>query len=236
MKNYTYLLIDILAILVPFIFSFHPKIRFHATWKSFFPSVFFTALIFLSGDALYTRWGVWGFNPDYLTGIYIGNLPLEELLFFFCIPYACIFTYHCLDSLLNIGKLEKFDRIFTPLLIVFLLIVAIVYYDRLYTFTASAGLASLLLLVHYWFKPVWLGNFYIVYAILLVPFMFLNGLLTGTALAEPIVWYNNNENMGFRILTIPFEDVFYGMSLILLNVLGFEFLKDRYQIVVQKVA
>ncbi len=227
MKHYTYLLIDLAAISLPFIFSFHPKIQFYKVWKAFFPSVFISAIIFLLGDALYTYWGVWGFNPDYLTGIRLGNLPLEEILFFFCIPYACVFTYHCFDILVDFKKYQKIHIWLGPAIIVLSLFLSVVYNDRLYTFAACAGLAFFLLLVHYWFKPEWLSKFYIVYAFLLIPFILVNGILTGSGLAEPIVWYNDNENMSLRFMTIPMEDLFYGMSMILMNVFGFEFLKAR---------
>ena len=56
------------------------------------------------------------------------------------------------------------------------------------------------------------------YTVLLLPFFIVNGLLTGTSLESPIVWYDNNENLGTRILTIPVEDIFYGMLLIMLNI------------------
>ena len=69
------------------------------------------------------------------------------------------------------------------------------------------------------FKIKWLFRFYVIYGILLLPFLIVNGLLTGTGLASPVVWYNPSEIYGVRILTIPVEDIFYGMDLILLNLL-----------------
>jgi len=46
-----------------------------------------------------------------------------------------------------------------------------------------------------------------------------NAILTGTGIADPVVWYNDSENLGIRILTIPVEGVGYAFSLILFNLL-----------------
>jgi lycopene cyclase domain-containing protein len=77
------------------------------------------------------------------------------------------------------------------------------------------------------FKITWLPQFLMTYLVLLLPFFIVNGLLTGTGLASPIVWYNNAENMEIRLLTIPLEDVFYGFGLLFLNVFFFEIFKKN---------
>src|SRR5690606_5114561 len=107
----------------------------------------------------------------------------------------------------------------TWVLVSVLFIFGFVYYQRVYTVTTFWGLMILLLFTRYILKSRWLGRFYIVYALLLIPFLIVNGVLTGSGLESPVVWYNESEIMGYRIGTIPVEDVFYGMGLILLNLL-----------------
>lgn len=81
MKHFTYLFIDFGAVLIPFLFSFHPKLRFNREWKYFFPALAVGSGIFLIWDIIYTAIGVWHFNSEYLCGISFLGLPLEEILF-----------------------------------------------------------------------------------------------------------------------------------------------------------
>lgn len=222
--KYTYLLINFFTILVPFIYSFHPKLNFHKTWKSFFPAVIITGFGFILWDMYFTHLGVWGFNEQYLTGINIGNLPLEEMLFFLCIPYACVFTFHCLS--LYLPELNSsLQQKSTAVLVLIFLIAGIAGYPKLYTSVTFLSLSALLAISMWVLKTPWLGRFYIVYGILLLPFFIVNGLLTGLGLDEPVVYYNEAEMLGVRLLTIPLEDVFYGMELILINLLLYEYFK-----------
>ena len=228
--RYTYLLVNFFTIIIPFIFSFHPKLNFHKTWSAFFPAVFITGVIFIAWDVYFTSLGVWGFNSQHLVGVEVFNLPLEEILFFFCIPYACVFTYHCLDIFLgNIlaGPSEKF---ITLLLIILLLVFGAIHYDRLYTVTTFLSFAAMLAFAKWILKVNWLGKFYFIYAVLLIPFFLVNGVLTGTGLEEPVVWYNEEEFMGYRMITIPVEDTFYGMELILMNLLIYKYILSRRRI------
>ncbi|MFZ1617834.1 MAG: lycopene cyclase domain-containing protein, partial [Flavobacteriales bacterium] len=63
--------------------------------------------------------------------------------------------------------------------------------------------------------------------ILLLPFMIVNGILTGSMLEEAVVWYNDAENLGVRIGTIPVEDVFYGLLMVLVPITIYEALLKR---------
>jgi lycopene cyclase domain-containing protein len=72
-----------------------------------------------------------------------------------------------------------------------------------------------------------MGRFYVAFAFTLIPFLLINGLLTGSFIDEPVVWYDDNETLGIRLGTIPFEDIFYGMLLILTNIIVLEWLEER---------
>lgn len=225
--QYTYLLVNFFTILIPFVFSFHPKLRFDKTWKAFFPAVLVTGFIFVIWDMYFTYLGVWGFNPRYLTGWQIGNLPLEEVLFFFCIPYACVFTFHCLSLFMSKKTNYRQQKNVSVFLISILLVVGILNLENIYTSSTFISLAVILTLSHFVWRIHWLNRFYIVYGVLLIPFFIVNGVLTGTGLEEEVVWYNPEEYLNIRLLTIPVEDVFYGMELILVNLLIYKLLLKR---------
>ena len=225
--HYTYFLVDIAAFLVPFLFSFHPKINFHREYKYFFPSCLTVAFVFLAWDHFFTSRGIWRFNPDYISGINFFLLPLEEILFFICIPYACVFTYHCFKMLHPAKAAVSNKKIISMILVAALLSAGVAFFDRAYTASAFISCALLIFLLQFVFKVTWLGRFYFTYLILLIPFLIVNGILTGTGLDAPVVWYDNNENLGMRLFTIPVEDIFYGMLLIAGNVSGYELLYKK---------
>jgi lycopene cyclase domain-containing protein len=219
--SYTYLLINLGAIIVPFLFSFHPKLEFNKEWRRSSLAIGVVGLLFVAWDVYYTHLGVWGFTSDYLIGWDIINLPIEEVLFFICIPYACLFTYHCFRRLVKPFELVSIRWVSIALLTL-LLTGGIFYLKNLYTGVTFLALFLLLGYVVFIKKPQWLPRFYLTLLVLTIPFTIVNGLLTGMGLETQVVWYNAAEIIGVRFITIPIEDFFYGFLLILLNVLIFE--------------
>ena len=214
-----YLLVDFFTVIIPLIFSFHPKIKFYTTWKQFFMAAVCVATIFIFWDSIFTKLGVWNFNPRYVSGIYFLNLPIDEILFFICIPFSCVFTYYCLDKFYNLAWNHKTENIFCVVFSILLLITGFIFPGKLYTSVTFISTGIVCLLLKFVFNINWFGKAVSVYAILLVPFLIVNGILTGTGLEEPVVRYNDAENLHLRLFTIPVEDVFYGFEMFLLNLL-----------------
>ncbi len=213
-----YLLINLAAVSIPFIFSFHPRLTFFKSWPYFFPAMAITATFFISWDIAFTHMGVWGFNATFLLGIYLAGLPVEEWLFFLCIPYACVFTYEALGKLNpNFSMPRSLELIITIALVAALLLTSVLNLDKWYTSTAM-GLAGISLVLVYSFLREILSRFYLSYLVLLIPFFIVNGILTGSFIHQEVVWYNDLENLSIRLFTVPVEDIFYGMALILWNV------------------
>ena len=226
-QKHLYLWINLLSFIVPFIFSFYPKANFSRKWKFVLPAITITAILFITWDALFTKLGVWGFNPRYTMGIDVFGLPVEEILFFFCIPYACLFTYFALNNLIEKDHLLPFHEIISSLLIILLLVFGSYFIDRLYTGTTFILTGFFLAFVLLKLRARFMGRFYLAFAVLVIPFLIVNGVLTGSFIEEPVVWYNNEENMGIRLGTIPPEDLVYAMLMILLSVTIWEKLEDR---------
>jgi lycopene cyclase domain-containing protein len=222
MKN-TYLLINFLTVLFPVILSFDKRVRFFQSWKYIFPGLFISGLLFLFWDYLFTIYGVWSFNPDYVKGIYFLNLPLEEILFFVTVPFACIFIYECLNYYIKRDLLESVSVYITYLLITLCAVLLVLFYDRVYSLITYGLLLVILLIAQFVLSLKFLSRFYLAYLVSLIPFYIVNGLLTSI----PVVMYNNEENMAFRVGTIPFEDHFYSMAMLLLNIMFFEYFRNR---------
>jgi len=179
--------------------------------------------IFIPWDVIFTVNGIWGFNQDYFLGVKIFSLPLEEWLFFICIPFACVFTHYAL--LLYIPKMklnQKITQYIAYALMILLAIIVVLNIDKWYT-VVNFSLAIPLTWIVFNNNLKLLQHFFLTFLVMLIPFFIVNGVLTGSWIESQVVWYNNAENLGLRMGTIPVEDSIYAYSMILMNLFLFEY-------------
>lgn len=144
-------------------------------------------------------------------------------MFFLTIPFSCIFIYACLNYYVKWQIPTQVTKILNVLLMLISVIILTFYYNRLYTLINFGTLFLLLIFLQFVLKVKWMNRFYLAYFVSLIPFYIVNGILTSV----PIVSYNNAENLAVRLGTIPVEDHFYLMSLLLLNIAFFEYFRKQ---------
>ncbi len=216
-----YLLINLLSISIPFVVSFDKRIQLMRDWKSLILALVISSIPYLMWDVYFTEQGYWGFNPIYLSGTYLFNLPIEEVLFFICIPFACIFTHISILKIRPFKLKKKTSKYISITILVLAALLLITNLDKAYTVWVMVFVLVIQGIALLYFKEL-LSHFLITFLFMLIPFIIVNGALTGFGIPDEVVWYNNNQNFGLRFITIPLEDFFYAYSLILLNLIVFK--------------
>lgn len=223
--EYTYLLLMSGTILIPLIRSFETRVHYYRKFKYLFPAILIPGAVFIIWDIIFTNNNIWRFNEEFITGIHISALPLEEWMFFFAVPYACVFVYEVINYFFPKIYFKRISYIITILLLLLGIFLAVTHSDHLYTFTVSLFLTGMLILQLVIKSPAsYLSSAYVSFLICIIPFVLVNGVLT----AMPVVIYNNEQNMALRFFTIPWEDFLYFLVLYLMNINIFEYLRSRY--------
>jgi lycopene cyclase domain-containing protein len=132
--------------------------------------------------------------------------------------------YESLNTYLRSTPFDDMGKNIALAMLPFLAILLIFYSQHWYTLV-NFSLAIILLTLLATINPHWSGRFFIFYLVHLIPFLLVNGILTGSFTPEPVVWYSDEAIMGPRIFTIPIEDLVYSLNLMLMNVGIFEFLR-----------
>lgn len=92
MKKLSYILFNLTIIFLPILANLFYKKTIFPQITPFILSVSTVALIFIIWDIkVAEKW--WFFNDRYILGIKIFKLPIEEILFFFTVPYSCLVIF-----------------------------------------------------------------------------------------------------------------------------------------------
>tara|TARA_B110000285_G_C15136547_1_gene627330 strand:+ start:880 stop:1623 length:744 start_codon:yes stop_codon:yes gene_type:complete len=237
--NGLYLAVDLGVLAMPLLLSFDKRVNFFSQWKDFWPTNLAVMAFFIAWDVLFTEWGIWGFNPDYLLGPEWLGLPLEEWLFFICIPYASIFTYATIKHYVRRNPIRYSALTVSMTALAITGGITYWYAEALYTFTASALFCVFLIWIVATYAA-WTHHMWVTLLVLIVPFIVTNGVLTGIhfweypllhheagQIEDSIVWYNDVHTTGWRIFSMPADDLIYGFLLIGMHIAGFEALQKK---------
>lgn len=228
-----YLLIDAASLAFPLAFARSIRFGFGRAWPRALLAVGLSALPFAAWDIAFARAGVWDFNPAYVLGPAFLGLPIEEWLFFLCIPFACLFIYRQfagapaasgpagLPSGIRPRPGRAFVLGFAALSLAFAAL-SLSHAGRAYTLCvglcAAAAAAALA-----WARPRYARPFLLGLAVQYLPFLLVNGLLT----ALPVVLYRADAILGPRLFRIPVEDAAYAFAMFASAVAWYETLAVR---------
>lgn len=228
-NSYVYLALDIFTLLGPLLLSFDKRVAFYKDWKFLFPALAMVSSVYILWDIAFTLFEIWSFNSEYLMGIFIWHLPIEEWLFFLVVPYACLFIYRCLET--YFPKLQGPQNVAYYIALSGFTLITIANYDKLYT-GITFGLLSLSFisaLAIPLFRKIIKEKFKLIsltWLVSAIPMFYVNGKLTSL----PVVVYDNSQNLAFRLGTIPVEDFFYNLLYIFWLVILYETFKKSVKV------
>jgi lycopene cyclase domain-containing protein len=215
--------IDLLVLALPLALSFDRKVAFWRKWPQVFAAIVAVLLVFGAWDAWMASRGIWSFNSAHAGNWRFLHLPLGEWLFFACVPYAGLFVLACVRAYFPDRTWRVPQRaFFIPAVVCCGL--AWVFHGLFYTATVIVSVASVLALMELVLPGTLRSrNFWAALGLTYVPFLIVNGVLTGL----PIVLYDNAENLAIRAGPIPLEDFFFSFSMLALAVVVHDFIGKR---------
>ncbi|MEJ2052906.1 MAG: lycopene cyclase domain-containing protein [Calditrichaceae bacterium] len=218
-----YFLLNIAIISGPLLLSFDKRVHFVKYWSALLPAIVAALIPFIAWDIMVTG-RHWQFNNDFVLPFRILNLPPGEWLFFITVPYACIFSWEVLAAYFSNRVLNIPKQILLLVSIIFivsgiLLLFTQKEYTALVLIVTGLVVALDISLKTNIFRQ---SRTYYFSSFLVGLMLIFNGYLT----ARPVVIYNPQYQLNFRIFTIPIEDFFYGFALIFLVLIVYAKLKD----------
>lgn len=228
---YTYLILNILIIFFPLKLSFDKKLKFYSHFEDLSISILFGGFFMVLLDMFFVKKRILVFMPEYLIKTNLISLPIEEILFFITVPFACIFVYEYLKIKIKKDFLSQHvEKINLTLIFLLTALMSFSFY-KTYTFTIAIFLDVLLYL--YFIKKLsnkYMGYFYLSYLVTLIPFLILNIILAKGVWfisGRPIIWYEYSKTWGLKLLSVPVENIMYFMFFSLLYISIYEFSKSK---------
>jgi lycopene cyclase domain-containing protein len=203
MEKYTFLFIDVLVFFIPMLLMLDKRFKSKKTFNQIVPGLLLMAALFTVWDLVFSHLLIRTFNPTYVIGYYFLGIPFEEYLLFLLIPFTVTVIYEYMLNLFPERMHQQSGNTFATILALLFLFLAIAFRQHQYTFYTCIFSSLLLQFNVYFLKSAFLGRYFFVFAVALVPAMLIHAVLT----SHPIIQYSNTGISGIKIGTIPFEDI-----------------------------
>ena len=226
MDSSTYLLFNIIVFVPVLVLGVVSKIKIHRLWQLYALCIVLVSLPFMYWDIWATSQGHWDFNPIHVGTVRIAGVPIEEMLFFITVPFACIFVWEVVGRYVRFKRQMHLSLALWGMAVVGILatILLLANWGNGYTRTVMiATLTTVGLYARYGQSLLRLKAFWLYQLVLIFMFVIANSILTSL----PIITYGSHAIIGVRIGTIPLEDFFFNFALINLWILVWENLKQR---------
>ena len=222
-ENFAYLVLLFVVGIVVIVFLFSKKYG-QIKLKYAFPSILITAIILIICEIRFVAYGIKNFNPEYITGPLIQNLPVEVWIYYIIFPVGFLLIYEAVKLRWKFFETPNFFVIVSLVLIVVFALLAWLYRGKAYTFF------TFFLSLVYFGYTVFRNNFrkhftkfFPAFILSLIPFLIIELILT----AIPVVSYDIQSCMGIWIFGVPFEDTGFFFLTFLMNVTIYEFFCEK---------
>jgi lycopene cyclase domain-containing protein len=101
--RFQYLIVMALCVLITLPLEFVLNARVYRRPRRLLRTMVPAFAAFVAWDVVAIRLGHWTFSPTYTTGWKIGNIPIEELVFFIVIPLCALLSYEAVRNILRDG-------------------------------------------------------------------------------------------------------------------------------------
>lgn len=218
-----YLLFDLLILAGPLALSLMPRHDFRARARSIAIATLAVAVPFVFWDSAVAG-SHWWFDARYTVGLELFGLPIEEVLFFVAVPYACAFSW---ETLLSGGKARATLSSWVyavPVLSLVAGLALLVGGGPGYTGLTLVALGLAGALDHILGTGLLRMRRYYAFAGLVTLF---TGVFNSYLTWRPVVHYGEVHQLGIRVGTIPIEDFGYGLALCTATVTVFQWHQVR---------
>lgn len=222
MKN-LFLCLDIFLFLAPWTFCLDTKaFKLKKLNKAAVPALI-TGIVFSAIGIIFDIFGIWGFNSEFLVGVYYRGVPLEFFLFCFAFSFLGINVYQYLNVRFPKNDLQQFSLTLSNLMLGLCIALSFFGYGHWYTMVVFVILFILLFFIEYVNKIRFMYRFYRAFLVSLLPFYICFGIMSKL----PILFYKGGQTLGIDVIDIPLESHFYVMAMLLLGVYLLEYFGKR---------